>query len=157
MIMPSRNGYVTAGDCLHPVHGRLGHDYVADILVGWLSTAARVRRWSGTPPDPDATTPSPALLKASAMQRIKRREAEWKSMGSRGRARRQRLPPPLHEQNRQANAGPRASCYAFRHPDEVCARMVEYVCGGMVRVWGWSRDGTHDESRERSCADEALA
>lgn len=57
-----------AGDCLHPVHGRRGHDYLADLLIHWSKTsAAAATRAIQSDERPDSVA-SPNQPEAAATQ-----------------------------------------------------------------------------------------
>ena len=77
---------ITGVDCLHPVNGRFGIDYVEQLLVHWFDRAHRLWQYV----------------------RSERRDLLYR--GSRGA---RSLPPCLHQANADDRADSR--CYAFTH------------------------------------------
>ena len=91
---------LTGPDCLHPLTGRRGVDYVDEILRHWLDTVRA-----------SAATSAPASAAASAPRRAAASAAlPWGTAADSS----QGLPPPLRARN--ARPPPGARCYSFSRP-----------------------------------------
>ena len=117
-----------AGDCLHPSHGRLGTEYMTDMLVHWTSEASVRARAGRVPARTNAVAPT-ATAMAPRMAPALERQALMLSTPIESSS---ALPSPLFQRDWERPEGEVAACYALK---DAAATYVDHSHGEALIPW----------------------
>lgn len=113
-----------AGDCLHPSHGRLGTDYMTDMLVHWTSEASVRARAERVPALTNAAAKDDTVIAPTLERQALKLSSPIDSSPA--------LPSPLFQRGWERPEGEVAACYALK---DAAATYVDHSRGEALLPW----------------------
>jgi hypothetical protein len=113
-----------AGDCLHPSHGRLGTDYMTDMLVHWTSEASVRARAERVPALTNAAAKDDTVIAPTLERQALKLSSPIDSSPA--------LPSPLFQRDWERPEGEVAACYALK---DAAATYVDHSRGEALLPW----------------------